>query len=507
MMLFVGRVLTLCQLVLFALVPFRSAQCARPAHRPLCVSCLQMRPIESDSLGFLIVPSGIHISDWLPIDYDFDGTIEFAILSDHTPPRVGVFEPATFGWLDGPHFVDPDFEDWGVRYSDETESFEYYFLRKNALFKFNSSRGSVDSLWDFGYKPRSITIWGTDTHGAPVIAATGDSTHENSGNGKFLKVHELMTGVTLKTLIGGDSRPQLTEDCPKEGMHSMAVHYSRATFDNTPWVGRNDYYQYIYLVDREWNIARYVSLPGWRTLSGPPADLWEVRFYDIGRTTNPLARVISWLVESRQPRTMGEIQPMYGACALDADQEWSLAYWQRNLYAGMAISDWDRDGSAEVILPLGDSSGWQRRDVATGVILDVIQGLPPVAVHTYPLFSPVRSDLFYIAESSLYIYEPDIPSGISDDSDTQQVSADAFVASAHPNPFNSAVTLTWSGTASTLTIFNVLGQTVTEIPVGGRTSVTWDGCDSRDQESPSGIYIAQIASREFTASTKIVLLR
>jgi hypothetical protein len=60
--------------------------------------------------------------------------------------------------------------------------------------------------------------------------------------------------------------------------------------------------------------------------------------------------------------------------------------------------------------------------------------------------------------------------------------------------------------ARSLTVFNVLGQVVTEIPVEGKSSVTWDGCDSQKHECPSGVYIEQVASLNFTTSTKIVLL-
>jgi hypothetical protein len=465
-----------------------------------------------NSLGFLEVELGAEIASVRPIDLDQDGTLELAVTMAGDPLVAGLFDPGTFSWLDGPRILPTGVADWEVRTSDNGDSYDYYFVLNNSLFRLESRTQAVDSLWKFGYTPRSITVWGTDTNGEPVISALGDSTYSISGNGKFLRIHSLLSGATLAQLPGGDSKPRLAEGLPMAGENSMAIHYSRATFDSTPWVGRNHYYQWIYFVDEKWNVWKQMALPGWSTLSGPPADLWEIKHFDLCQASDAIGVTISWIVESSQPRIRTEIQPMYGACALDLSQEWSLSYWQRNLYAGMAIFDFDQVGGPEVILPLGNGTGWQRRNAETGVVLDVIPGLPPVALQSHSLFHSGQSDLFYINGSTLFIYKPDINTGVFDSPEVPQETAEAVTITAYPNPFNDAAVLTWVNmtSAASLTIHNILGQTIRtfdEFDLSGKSTLTWDGLDGRGRPVASGVYFARLATRDQVATAKLVMLR
>ena len=152
------------------------------------------------------------------------------------------------------------------------------------------------------------------------------------------------------------------------------------------------------------------------------------------------------------------------------------------------------------------------RATLTGQMLDTLVGFPSARLLAYPIVSTEGANLFYLADSTLHIYQPDINTGILDDPDMPAVPANVVTIIAHPNPFNSAVTFTWTSDlpGSTLTIHNILGQTVQTFDASvltGNSTHTWDGSDSRGRPVASGVYFARLANGHQVATTKLVLLR
>jgi len=84
----------------------------------------------------------------------------------------------------------------------------------------------------------------------------------------------------------------------------------------------------------------------------------------------------------------------------------------------------------------------------------------------------------------------------------------------YPNPFNPSTTIKYSivnpGHVS-LKIYNVLGQTVTELvdtyQNSGQYSIIWDGTDRAGDKVASGVYFYQLKSDEFTRSRKMTLIK
>ncbi|MCK4302107.1 MAG: T9SS type A sorting domain-containing protein [candidate division Zixibacteria bacterium] len=90
----------------------------------------------------------------------------------------------------------------------------------------------------------------------------------------------------------------------------------------------------------------------------------------------------------------------------------------------------------------------------------------------------------------------------------------------YPNPFNPTTTIAFSfgsqggGGISqrvTLDIFNILGQSVTNIldsylPPGNH-EVSWDGTDRRGRSVASGIYLYRLSVGEESQSKKMLLLK
>lgn len=85
---------------------------------------------------------------------------------------------------------------------------------------------------------------------------------------------------------------------------------------------------------------------------------------------------------------------------------------------------------------------------------------------------------------------------------------------AYPNPFNSTVNIPvviHNPEKITLSIYNILGQTIVKLHSGvstaGKSIIRWDGTDDLGSVCPSGVYIIQLTTPEQTISQKIVLLK
>jgi hypothetical protein len=89
-----------------------------------------------------------------------------------------------------------------------------------------------------------------------------------------------------------------------------------------------------------------------------------------------------------------------------------------------------------------------------------------------------------------------------------------FLSGSVPNPFNATTTIRFGVPevgGVTLTIFDVSGRRVITLVHGrreaGEFTMGWDGRDESGREVVSGIYFARLQAGEFTATTKMVLLR
>ncbi len=85
------------------------------------------------------------------------------------------------------------------------------------------------------------------------------------------------------------------------------------------------------------------------------------------------------------------------------------------------------------------------------------------------------------------------------------------ITSAYPNPFNGSVLLDWTGqlrTPNTIKIFDILGQTVGEMPIGAGSSwVNWMPRSAGGQEVAAGVYFARFADGNIGRPIRIVYLK
>ena len=85
---------------------------------------------------------------------------------------------------------------------------------------------------------------------------------------------------------------------------------------------------------------------------------------------------------------------------------------------------------------------------------------------------------------------------------------------AYPNPFNSSVTIPFeisSPLNSSIIIFNVLGQKITEFPIDhlgvGKHLIKWNGENQFGYDVGAGIYFAQLDIKNSSHYQKLIYLK
>lgn len=110
-----------------------------------------------------------------------------------------------------------------------------------------------------------------------------------------------------------------------------------------------------------------------------------------------------------------------------------------------------------------------------------------------------------------YVY---IVSGILDDAASPEVPAQFQVDQNFPNPFNASTVIPYTlsnGGHVTLTVCNILGQTVATLVDGyqpaGTYTATWNSRDAKGRELASGIYFSRVQVGSQSQTRKMVLLK
>jgi hypothetical protein len=135
-----------------------------------------------------------------------------------------------------------------------------------------------------------------------------------------------------------------------------------------------------------------------------------------------------------------------------------------------------------------------------------------IAVGMKTFVSAGRKDIDSGFTRTVFVTHSDLPTHIDDPAISTSI---GFVlGQPYPNPFNSAVTVTYSipGRASgTIEIFNVLGQRILSQPFermsSGTYSFTWDGLNAIGQPQPSGVFLLRLVAQNQILHRKIIYLK
>ena len=459
-------------------------------------------PLASE---FTRIPIGVPVVAWLPVDLYGTGTWQLAILISG-PSRIGVFDPIKAEWIDGPRPAPIWGGGWGAGDWNQDGYLEYVYIKADSIRYINTRTQTDSLLWIVDYRPIDMTVWGHSPQGGPTVALQRSlGTYPWGGPYKW-RIYDLFTGAFVKACDGGGSALRVLHEYPVVTAGSrLILHESHARISNTPMTGMNYYYQSLWVFNEDWEVSWHADLPGALDYNAP-APLWWLRFVDYCPSTSSDNGHLVWMaISPHLPSYVGDL-------SLTGYQEW-LSVIPPGEYGSFACYDVRQKGYPELALPLTHKAGWEIRSLTTGVVLDTLIGMPQVDLAVGPLQSAdyQERNLFYFADSSLYIWN--MPTAVDDDQTPASGLPSEPWLTAHPNPFNSTVRLTWSACtgATTLDIYNILGQQIRTYDLahtsGSSTSVEWDATDNSGRPVPSGIYFAYLEATGKLMVKKLVLLK
>ena len=179
------------------------------------------------------------------------------------------------------------------------------------------------------------------------------------------------------------------------------------------------------------------------------------------------------------------------------------------------------DTSLNIPLPVEDCTVSGDRLYTIGelgiTVFDIVDGRPRVQDYGGRGGHIISAYAHIIAASNGYsIHMYDI-SGILTDvtPENENLLPETYALSQnYPNPFNPTTTIDYSvprRSRVNLTIFNILGQTVTTLvdreEAAGKYSVSWDGLDRNGRPAASGVYLYRLKVDDFSESKKMILLK
>ncbi len=463
--------------------------------------------------GFTRLDLGDSVLDWFPVDLERNGTWDFGILFAGSPSRVGVFDPGKASWIDGPRVLPAWGRGWGATDLAGDGRVDYFYIVRDSVRRFDSRTGFDTLVFVLDLFPSEMCLWGhTLSNHLTAVFKGGLRDYLTTGGRCYWSVCDLTTGEPIKRLAGGISSVRIVSgysDSP--GGSALILHESHSTLDNTPHTGLNWYYQSLSLIDEQWNVRWQIPLPYAyeHDLTKPPWILTAVDYLSLN--PNSGGRIF-WLTGSAFWYWPTFHRPPIFGCVSDSGRyQWGVPVYTEpyTRYTGIVAYDLDRTGNPSLIMPLRNR-GWELRSLSDGSLIRTIPGKPGADLRTGPILSASRRDMFYIADSGLYIW------GASDwvfDRPDSSGAGRLPLLTATPNPFTTSVgfEITRDSGRVSLTIFNVLGQRIRNYDLhmasGARTSLRWDGRDEGGRTVPSGMYFARLTGNHDPVVKKLVLLK
>ena len=459
---------------------------------------------------------GYPVGSWHPVDVDGDGTWELAARLAGTPVRVGVFDPARGLWVDGPRQVPVTGTQWGVGDWNRDGALEYAYRSDRAIRRFDTRTERDSVLWNVNFAPADMVVWGDDNQGHALVgilqgfsAPWGDDGRKSSS---VWQVYRLLTGESVTAVPGGLGSVRPLYWPSETNSARLAVHEGYSWYKQPPMMGEEGYYwQNLRILRNDWSVRMLFTLPGLHTRMELLTSLWGLRHAAVIPPADGFGYGVAWYVLSLHGA--GVSAPQY--LGVSGGPSWSEQVVDchycppgGDIFAGVAVYDVTDDGRDDLILPLISGEGWEVRDVRSNHSVDTLEGLPPADLRAGALFTPGRFDLFYVKGDALYVWDD----GDAIDRTVQTTAIRPPMLRAVPNPFNAAVTLTWSATESpqALEIYNVLGQCVRVFDLAGDSrsgSLSWNGADQTGRPLASGIYLARLVGASESTVVKLVLLK
>ena len=154
--------------------------------------------------------------------------------------------------------------------------------------------------------------------------------------------------------------------------------------------------------------------------------------------------------------------------------------------------------------------GWIISSIDSGLTWQTVPG--GVTADLYEVSFPCQNYGYAVGDSGIILHY-DQATAVENSNLNLQASGNNFI-NTYPNPFNISTTVRYSISQSEnieLTIYNSLGQKVKNLFSGyqqkGEYESRWDGTNEEGQLCSSGIYIAELRTRQSSLFNKLILLK
>ncbi len=486
-------------------------------------------------LQFRTQDIGYPVTYFEPVDINDDGLWELALQVGANGDSVGVYSPAQERWLDGPHYLPVERNNWGCGDFDHDGFADYAYLRQDSILIFNPRMAITGFAFAITHAPelypRVVQVWGESESGDATVFISEtdsasvpfcDSTLDYHPYYPDTCVYDLVY-TTLWHAYSLTTGEYLGET---DGMHQKG----RVCFTtNDPMTA------YLCVFEHERSYQHPRSEDGFGLNVGRCSmhlrGRTEVEFSsDCILTVKNVEDTITWT--SRWPQ-ITTIELAEGNPAELPKLYWQLQHWVDDTYclggvtrtkycapdwqftpgspyAGIACTDTPFSQDIVLVLPQSDGSGWDIRNRYTGELVETLPGLPPADIRTAPILEDDFLDLYYIEGSTLYVLErPDMPTGILVEEDKSDVPESFTLYQNHPNPFNASTVIEFDlphAGEVCIEIFDILGRKIATIiddtSPAGHHHVTWDA----DPATP-GVYFYRLTVDGTSDCRKMMLIK
>lgn len=487
----------------------------------------------ASEIDFVDQDLGLPVQFSEPVDLEGDGIWELAVQVGQNGDSVGVYSPLRQQWVDGPHHVPLENNNWGCGDIDGDTKVEYVYLRGAEIHVYDPTIGSDEAVFSVDLVgqllPPVLQLWGRSDSGQPTVCIS----HTEKKSRIFCETIEdsLICGETHQWLT--DWRRYSLPDGQLLGETRGAGQKGRLCFTNedipTPLLCVFDHDRAEYNLDSAnhwWEGRHSISLletdgherdlacvllrsywgdapawwPGWPGLlhvalgSADPHFLPHVFYHHIDAEGFP--QQLSGITMAKW-------------CGPD----WSFG--DSLFFAGLATYRLEGYDYPVLLLPRSDRDLWEIREPYFGGLIDSLPGLSPADIRTAPILEAAVLDLYYFDDSKLYILNrPDMPTEILAEDLTSNIPNTIILYQNHPNPFNASTIIACELATPghlRLEIYDICGRRIAtlldEYCPAGISRVVWAATGRDGRDVVSGVYFARATIHNATVSRKIVLVK
>ncbi len=486
-------------------------------------------------LEFITQQIGYPVQYFEPVDIEGDGIWELALQVGVSGDSVGVYSALKKQWIDGPHYMPVEGNNWGCGDFDEDGDVNYLHLQESNVIHNNPATGMDSVLTAVQFTPEVLQVWGTTDAGEPIFslcswknldtcydAGCGDIERRQISHWlRFLAA----SGVFIDSIGGG----------PEKGVINFIQQEAVEPYLLT-WDHQSYYRLYDMPFPSIWGCSYSITLLPHNSAGTSSIRLGSCSDYGGIPYCSQTGEVYNLILANSQSTSesiiywqlfLGYYGIFTGATTFsmiakssmnqnldcwDFDADW-LIYVPP--YAGMAVYQLPEDTSTVVILTVSNEIFWEIRDPSTGALIDSLPGLPPADIRTAPIMENDVLDLYYFLDSTLYILDrPGMPTCILAEDNSTSIPEAFTLHQNYPNPFNASTVIEFElakpGPVK-LEIYNILGKKVAvlldkHLPAGAHRA-EWDGTDQNGHALVSGVYFYRLAIDDSEQTRKMVLLK